>query len=307
MESKWLEDFISLARTGSFTQAARDRNITQPALSRRIRALEIWAGADLIDRSGYPARLSAAGEEFLAVASDVSTTLNRARAELRNKRAGGPTAYRFAAPHSISIHFLAGTLHEMADTLPDVKTRILSDNLYTCCQYLNESACDFLLCFEHPNIAVSLDPTRFVRTALTQDRLIPVCCPSSDKSPQPRWQLGSAKHRVLPVLGYSEGVFFESVVTSMIKNRNDALRIRHVDALSEVLKRLAIRGAGVAWLPESSIRDELRDGRLLPAVSAGDDSWTAPLTLCLYTDPSQLDKNGRQIWIWITENSTKLQ
>ena len=40
MESKWLEDFISLAETRSFSRAAEARHVTQPAFSRLIRSLE---------------------------------------------------------------------------------------------------------------------------------------------------------------------------------------------------------------------------------------------------------------------------
>ena len=43
MELKWLEDFVSLANTSSFSKSAKQRNVTQPAFSRRIRALEISA------------------------------------------------------------------------------------------------------------------------------------------------------------------------------------------------------------------------------------------------------------------------
>ena len=61
MDTKWLEDFVSLAETRSFSRSAQSRHVTQPAFSRRIQALEAWAGADLVDRSIYPTRLTAAG------------------------------------------------------------------------------------------------------------------------------------------------------------------------------------------------------------------------------------------------------
>ena len=47
MELKWLEDFISLANTHNFSRSAEQRNVTQPAFSRRIRALENWLGTSL--------------------------------------------------------------------------------------------------------------------------------------------------------------------------------------------------------------------------------------------------------------------
>ena len=51
METKWLEDFVSLAETRSFSRSAQVRHVTQPAFSRRIQALEAWTGIDLIDRT----------------------------------------------------------------------------------------------------------------------------------------------------------------------------------------------------------------------------------------------------------------
>src|SRR5688500_11241190 len=68
MELEWLEDFISLARSGSFSRSATERHVTQPAFSRRIQALELWLGVALIDRSAYPTRLTPAGRQFREVA-----------------------------------------------------------------------------------------------------------------------------------------------------------------------------------------------------------------------------------------------
>src|ERR1700712_5949563 len=75
METKWLEDFLSLAETRSFSRSAQLRRITQPAFSRRIQALEAWAGTDLVDRSSYPTRLTAAGEAVHAQAIEILASL----------------------------------------------------------------------------------------------------------------------------------------------------------------------------------------------------------------------------------------
>ena len=42
MELIWLEDYLALAETLNFSKAAEARHVTQPAFSRRIRALEDW-------------------------------------------------------------------------------------------------------------------------------------------------------------------------------------------------------------------------------------------------------------------------
>ena len=64
MNLSWVEDFMALAATGNFSRAAEERHMTQPAFSRRIRALEEWLGAELFDRSSQPARLTEVGEWF---------------------------------------------------------------------------------------------------------------------------------------------------------------------------------------------------------------------------------------------------
>ena len=83
METKWLEDFVSLAETRSFSRSAQLRHVTQPAFSRRIQALEAWAGIDLVDRSSYPTRLTPAGETFHAQALEMLGSLQATRDMMR--------------------------------------------------------------------------------------------------------------------------------------------------------------------------------------------------------------------------------
>lgn len=60
MSFKLIEDFLSLAKSKNFSRAAEERNVTQPAFSRRIQQLETWIGVPLVDRSTYPTKLTQA-------------------------------------------------------------------------------------------------------------------------------------------------------------------------------------------------------------------------------------------------------
>jgi len=64
MEMAWLEDFLAILECGGFSRAAERRNVTQPALSRRVRALEQWVGTPLFDRSTHAVTLTPAGLRF---------------------------------------------------------------------------------------------------------------------------------------------------------------------------------------------------------------------------------------------------
>jgi LysR family transcriptional regulator, hypochlorite-specific transcription factor HypT len=58
MELKWLDDYIALIDSGSFSAAAARRHVSQPAFSRRIQMLEEWLGVTLIDRTRKPLQLT---------------------------------------------------------------------------------------------------------------------------------------------------------------------------------------------------------------------------------------------------------
>ncbi|MET1083646.1 MAG: LysR family transcriptional regulator [Burkholderiales bacterium] len=70
MELAWLEDFLALVDCGNFSRAAERRHVTQPAFSRRVRALEAWVGAALFDRRTHAVALTRAGERFRPVAEE---------------------------------------------------------------------------------------------------------------------------------------------------------------------------------------------------------------------------------------------
>ena len=71
MELRQLRYFVAVAETGNISQAAKRIFLTQPALSRQIKALEEEIGHCLLERSAHAIRLTVAGERFLAEARDL--------------------------------------------------------------------------------------------------------------------------------------------------------------------------------------------------------------------------------------------
>ena len=97
MELKWLEDFVMLANTASFSRSAQARNVTQSAFSRRIKQLEAWAGAPLISRATIPAELTAEGRSFLPFAQEMLRSFQMTREALGD---AGLAAYAERDPHA---------------------------------------------------------------------------------------------------------------------------------------------------------------------------------------------------------------
>jgi DNA-binding transcriptional LysR family regulator len=79
LDTNWLEDFLTVLEQGNFSRAAEHRAVTQPALSRRIRALEEWVGTPLFDCSTLALRATGAGERFRPTAAEMLPTRCRSR------------------------------------------------------------------------------------------------------------------------------------------------------------------------------------------------------------------------------------
>src|SRR5512133_2664387 len=138
METKWLEDFVSLAETRSFSRSAQLRHVTQPAFSRRIQALEAWAGTDLVDRSSYPTRLTPAGETLYAQSMEMLQALQSTRAMLRGHSSSNQEVVEFAVPHTLAFTFIPGWLSTLREQFGPVKTRLIALNVHDAAMRLVE-------------------------------------------------------------------------------------------------------------------------------------------------------------------------
>ena len=77
IDTRWLEDFILLSKTLSFSQSAHIRSISTITFSRRIKALEKSLHSQLINRSTKPIQLTSQGHSFLMVAQDILQQLDQ--------------------------------------------------------------------------------------------------------------------------------------------------------------------------------------------------------------------------------------
>ena len=105
MELIWFEDYLALAETLNFSRAAELRHVTQPAFSRRIRALEGWIGADLFTRTTHGVALTPAGEHFHGQAEVLTRALHQLRRDTSEVSGRGVRLLSIAATHALSFTF----------------------------------------------------------------------------------------------------------------------------------------------------------------------------------------------------------
>lgn len=80
--------FVRVAETGSFSAVARERGVTQPAVSRQIAALEEHLGARLVNRTTRSVGLTEEGRDFLGPAQTVLLSVEEAEGAVGSRQGG---------------------------------------------------------------------------------------------------------------------------------------------------------------------------------------------------------------------------
>ena len=295
LDMNWLEDFCSLAETGSFSRAAQARVIAQPAFSRHIRALEEWVGADLFDRSTHPTELTAAGQKFLPLVRQVMADLEAARIKAMAAHAQQGASLRFAATHLLSLTFFPKWLRGLEANLDVGAIQMMSDSFQACEDLMAQRRVQFLLCHRHPQVASRLDEISYPKARLGSDVLVPVSAPASDS------QAGATLHSLagdgpVPFLAYGPPSGLGRIVTSQLRYtpmRIERIQSTFVGPHATLLRSMAQQGRGIAWLPEMLVHDDLVHGSL---VRAGDTQWDIPLEICLFRQPTEMAPVAEKLW-----------
>lgn len=292
MEIKWLEDFVSLANTRSFSKSAIERHVTQSAFSRRIQQLEQWLGVPLVDRSTYPTTLTTEGRRFRETAEEVLRLLYVERSQLRSGRLQTQGAVTFSTLHTLSISFFPRWLKQIEDVFGPINARLITDNFHDSVRVFAEGDCDFLLTYEHSRVPVLLDPERFPYLDLGDDRLIPVSAPSEDG--RPRFTLSGGRERPVPYLAYLPDTFLGRMVGILLAEKGGELNLAHIyeNPMAEGLKVMAMTGRGVAWLPESSVGNELA-ARSLVVV---DPAFSIEMKIRIYRSMDKVRPVVERLW-----------
>ncbi|MCC7151506.1 MAG: LysR family transcriptional regulator [Rubrivivax sp.] len=269
METKWLEDFIALAETRSFSRAAQLRHVTQPAFSRRIQSLEAWAGIDLVDRSSYPTRLTQAGETFHAQALEMIAALQSTRNLMRSQQAVGQDVLELAVPHTLSFTFFPHWLMGLRPQLGMLKTRLHALNVHDAVLRLTEGSCDLLIAYHHPSLPLELPADRYDMCSLGSETLAPYARAGVDG--QALLRLPALPGVAVPFLGYAPGAYMARLVDVILKQAQPTPLLEKVyeTDIAEGLKAMALEGHGLAFLPISSVQRELDEGRLVRAAASG--------------------------------------
>ena len=310
METKWLEDFVSLAETRSFSRSAQLRHVTQPAFSRRIQSLEAWAGADLVDRSSYPTRLTPAGETLYAQALEMLQSLQNTRAMLRGHNTAGQDIIQFAVPHTLAFTFFPTWVASLRETFGPMKSRLMALNVHDAAMRLVEGGCDVLIAYHHPSQPLQIDPERYDMVVLGQE----VIAPYVQSAPDGRALFSLPGHatRPLPYLGYAPGAYLGGVTDWILKQAGVPVHLDRVyeTDMAEGLKVMALEGHGIAFLPRSAVKKEIQAGTLVEVCLPEGQTLALSMEVRAYREKSGakpcFKSSAHQLWLHLTQSTSSV-
>ena len=230
MEIRTLRYFLAVAREENMTRAAEVLHVTQPTLSKALKALEDELGKKLFIRHSFSIRLTDEGVLLRSRAEDLVGMADKIRREFisLDDITGGDLYFGLAEAYQIS--YLAKEIHAFKQMYPDLRYHITSGDTEQVIEKLDKGLLDFIVLAEAPDpgryeslvfpeaeewgLVMPEDDALVVKKAIRVDDLIGLplfCSAQSWENDIPRW--AGAKMDALHLEGSFQLSYNASVFT----------------------------------------------------------------------------------------------
>jgi DNA-binding transcriptional LysR family regulator len=257
-----LETFAAVARLGSFTRAAADLNLSQPAVTQHIASLEAEFESRLFDRKGRTVSLTPAGEKLLACQRKVGGALAELRHELAAIRGGTTGRLAVGAGLTICIFTLPALLAAFREQYPHVDLHVRSGRTPEILRMVLEEQVDL-------GLVTSPVRHRSVETIpLYRDRMLVIARPDhplAHRGPE----IDPAALGACRLILFERGSGFRTYLEEVFESRGVLLRPdMELDSI-EAIKEMVQAGLGISVVPEMAVVRELAAGTLVSLTLAG--------------------------------------
>ncbi|MBI1327666.1 MAG: LysR family transcriptional regulator [Alphaproteobacteria bacterium] len=257
MDIDSIADFIALADSRSFSRAAEARFVTQSAFSRRIQSLEASLDTTLVDRTTTPVSLTKVGERFLTHARTLLESIKNAKEDVQSHVSDMPNPVYLSMPHSLSVTFFPDWYKKLQRQVPDLMIRVTTDTSSRSVKDLRNGIADLAIILTAEGVNPCFDMDGIDSVDIGEDCFIPVRASHTDKT-------------LTDILSYPKDSYMYACKQEAIKNvawLTDARTVFESPS-SELLKAMTLAGFGISILQESLIKEDLKDGYLVPVANA---------------------------------------
>ncbi len=260
MRIDWIEDLVALLDSGGVADAARLRNVTQPAFSRRIKTLEDVLGIELIDRSVKPSGPSTVLQDREAELRKLAAEQRLLLSDMRQEQSTGLRQLVIASQHAITTSMGPQIITSVAEP-SRTHIRLRSANRDECETLLIRRQAAISLTYRIKSEPATELPSFLVEAVIGAETLIPVYGKAFAPSVIERISNGD-----LCIIGYPADVFLGAALNRHILPTLESrcsVSVVTETGLSTAAMQLAQSGLGVAWVPAALAKPDLLRGDLI--------------------------------------------
>lgn len=260
-----LTAFLAVARERSFTRAAVQLGMSQPALSQTIKDLEARLGVRLLTRTTRSVAPTAAGERLLQTIGPHFDGIDAGLAmltELRDKPAG---TVRITAPEHGAEAVLWPALETLLVDYPDINVEVVTEgNLTNIVTERFDAGVRLGEHIEKDMVAVRIGP---------EMRMAVVGAPAYFASrSRPRRPNELAAHKCINLRRPTRGDYYPWEFDKAGREVKVRVEGQLVFTSLSLIRRAALSGLGLAYLPEDQVQADVQEGRLVRVL----DDWCEP-------------------------------
>ncbi len=252
MHLEALNIFCDVVRHQSFSRGALANSVSQSAASQAVRQIERRLGTQLIDRSKRPWQLTPEGKVFFKGCQEIVERYHQLEVEVKRRQDASGYTVRLASIYSIGLHDLSGYVDRFQAKVPGAEVDIdymHPDEVYE--QVLSDQFDLGLISFANPRRELNVIPW--------EDQPMVVACLPGHRFAQPRGDAPGIPPQDLSgeaFVTFDRGLPVRREIDRFLRRHETEVRVVAEFDNIENIKRAVEDGAGIAILPEPTLRRE---------------------------------------------------
>jgi len=279
MQIQQLRTFVMVVETGSFTRAATQLSLTQPAVTKQLSSLEQELDCKLLWRRARRVHMTPAGEVLYRYARRITALVDEASEAVVNLKRPGHGTVRLGTVSMVGTTVLPRVLAQFGQQYPGVQVRVQIGEIQENVDRVLSHDVDLAV------VTVPVTHPRIASLPLEEDPVVLVAAPATAA----RWRepMSLSQLADLHFVSYQTPSRFRAYVDGMLERQGVFVNVVMEFNTHEGVRSMVRLGLGAAFMPRSAVEEDVRAGALSVMTVAGLAPMGRTTSLILSTEGHQ--------------------